>query len=531
MKKTLSLVLCSTFSLLLASATAADAVPRRRLELPPGPGNPRNSEGDFVQLKDGRILFVYTRFNGKDGGDNSAAELAARWSSDRGETWTKEDRIVVKNNGAMNVMSVSLMRLDNGRIAMFYLLKNSDFDCLPVVRFSDDEGETWSEAVYCLKEPVGYYVLNNDRAIQLKNGPRKGRIILPLARHSFLNDKDFDGMGTILCVYSDDNGLTWSISTSKFKVYTEAGQRLVAQEPGVIELKDGRVLMFIRASGGYQRYTYSFDGGDTWTIPVQSPLCSPVSPATMERLPNGDIVGIWNNRDGVPSEVRDRVPLTVAISKDEGTTWQYVKNLESCTQGWYCYIAAEVVDDAVLLGYCCDGLDRTRITKVPIKWLYTEAADKTIRMVEGIFDGCKEGPFTRLETKVGVWTAAEGHAEVFKYERGTGVHVMGGENKSVELELAAPMKLKDLEWLGIERFASAPPYVMTIEALQGDKWVKVASQGGDADVKIKYVQKFTDPDMTVSRLRFTCTGSKGAIVGDRRQTGLILPGFFKNMWD
>ena len=32
------------------------------LRLGPSEGNPRNSEGDFIQLKNGKILFVYTFF-------------------------------------------------------------------------------------------------------------------------------------------------------------------------------------------------------------------------------------------------------------------------------------------------------------------------------------------------------------------------------------------------------------------------------------------------------------------------------------
>src|SRR5262245_16081764 len=46
--------------------------------LPPGPGNPRNSEGAFIALKDGRVLFVYTHFTG-GGSDHAAAHLAARF--------------------------------------------------------------------------------------------------------------------------------------------------------------------------------------------------------------------------------------------------------------------------------------------------------------------------------------------------------------------------------------------------------------------------------------------------------------------
>jgi len=47
--------------------------------------------------------------------------LAARYSDDGGRSWTDEDVVVVENEGGMNVMSVSLLRLQNGDIAFFYL--------------------------------------------------------------------------------------------------------------------------------------------------------------------------------------------------------------------------------------------------------------------------------------------------------------------------------------------------------------------------------------------------------------------------
>ena len=47
----------------LLSVATYQNVEKIRL-LPPGPGNPRNSEGDFIELKDGRVLFVYTHFTG-----------------------------------------------------------------------------------------------------------------------------------------------------------------------------------------------------------------------------------------------------------------------------------------------------------------------------------------------------------------------------------------------------------------------------------------------------------------------------------
>ncbi|MGJ7027585.1 hypothetical protein, partial [Petrimonas sulfuriphila] len=37
-----------------------DYSPKTVLKLPPSSNNPRNSEGDFITLKDGRVLFVYS---------------------------------------------------------------------------------------------------------------------------------------------------------------------------------------------------------------------------------------------------------------------------------------------------------------------------------------------------------------------------------------------------------------------------------------------------------------------------------------
>src|SRR5688572_13241580 len=104
------------------------------LKLEPGANNPRNSEGDFIRLKDGRILFVYSHYTGNSDSDHGSAYLAGRYSSDKGKTWTKEDRLIIQQEGTMNVMSVSLLRFQDGKIALFYLKKNSTSDCIPLLR-------------------------------------------------------------------------------------------------------------------------------------------------------------------------------------------------------------------------------------------------------------------------------------------------------------------------------------------------------------------------------------------------------------
>ncbi|MBR1589133.1 MAG: exo-alpha-sialidase [Kiritimatiellae bacterium] len=357
------------------SAAAPAAGVRIGLELPPGPNNPRNSEGAFMPLKDGRIMFAYSRYYGKSSSDHATADIAARYSSDNGRTWTGKDEIIVKNYGGMNVMSVSLLRLQSGEIALFYLRKDSTSDCRPVMCRSFDEGKTWGEPTTCITDETAYYVLNNDRVIQLKDG----RLLFAVSKHSFPDGK-FDNKGRVLTYSSDDNGKTWRRGKSVLEAVAPDGKHYAAQEPGVVELKDGRILLWIRTNAGRQYMSHSSDRGETWSKPQPSPLVSPLSPASIKRLPTGDLLAVWNDHAKRPDEAKNgpawahgrRTPLTTAISRDEGRTWTHVRNLEDDPAGWYCYIALQPLGDGTaLLGYCAyKSLAHSRLVKVPIDWFY-----------------------------------------------------------------------------------------------------------------------------------------------------------------
>ena len=137
------------------------------LELPQREGNPRNSEGAYITLKDGRIMFVYSHYTAGNGGDHDPAFLAGRFSSDGGQTWTTDDVLVVSNEGGMNVMSVSLLRLQSGKIALFYALKNSERDCRPLMRLSHDEGQTWRRSHHAFQgfDPEGTRVAHQEPGV------------------------------------------------------------------------------------------------------------------------------------------------------------------------------------------------------------------------------------------------------------------------------------------------------------------------------------------------------------------------------
>ncbi len=350
-------------------AVESEDMPREVvLELPPGEENPRNSEGDFITLRKGRLLFIYTRFFG-GAGDHAAACLVSRYSDDGGATWSTEDAPVIPNEGIMNVMSVSLLRLQNGSIALFYLRKNGEDDCMPMLRISDDEGATWGPPTVCVMEPVGYYVVNNDRVIQLQNG----RLVIPAALHALKGEK-FSPRGKIVCFLSDDNGKSWRAAATMLEAPSPI--KTGYQEPGIVELSNGALLMLLRNSSGVFYRSLSKDGGDNWLEAEPTDLNTPVSPASFKMLPGCDrILLAWNDHKAVSPGIKGkRTPLTLALSSDNGNTWKHKITLEDNPHGWYCYTAIAFTEHHVLLAYCAGdtrvmkGLSMTRITRIPLSW-------------------------------------------------------------------------------------------------------------------------------------------------------------------
>jgi hypothetical protein len=301
--------------------------------------------------------------------DHAKAFLASRESADGGKTWSEKDQVVVSNEGGMNVMSVSLLRLKTGEIALFYARKNSLQDCRPVLRISRDEAKTWSAPTECITDEIGYYVMNNSRVIQLAGG----RLIVPTALHGF--DAGRLQPGKIVVYWSDDAGKKWQRSQTVLDQDSK-GTRINLMEPGVVEVSSDRMLMVIRTKLGCQYLSESSDQGASWTTPRPSELLSPEAPATLTRIPStGDLLVIWNDHDGQPETYRRRqppvrTPLAAAVSRDGGKTWGRHTLLEAQPGHGYCYTAVAFAGDRVLLGYCAHaspyGLETTQISSFRI---------------------------------------------------------------------------------------------------------------------------------------------------------------------
>ena len=345
------------------------------LDLTPGPENPRNSEGAFADLGNGEILFVYSAFNGASAMDHTDADLRAIRSLDGGRSWKMEGKPArAADFGAMNIMSVSLLKVKK-ELLLFYLVRKSWLEMPMVMQKSRDGGRTWDKPSLCTPENR-YFVVNNDRVIQLSSG----RIMIPAAEHCNKIREDgglYFAPAQTVFFYSDDLGKTFKESSILTLNVPCCYSGL--QEPGVIEGRDGTLYGWARTDLGRQYAFRSTDGGQNWTEPLPSRFTSPMSPMSVKPTRKGWLA-IWNpvptnniSGDLWRSATGGRTPLVCAISKDDGKSWSEPDIIENDPQAGYCYTAICETEDALLLGYCAGTIkDKSCLNRLRIRRIEEE---------------------------------------------------------------------------------------------------------------------------------------------------------------
>jgi sialidase-1 len=342
---------------------AALEAPFEFVVAPSTESNKRNSEADILPLRDGRLMLAWTEFFTGNGSDWGSAQISALFSSDSGRTW-KNKTLLQENIGTMNVMEPDLLELQSGKIAFLFCRKNSEADCQPMARYSRDGGKTFTPPKPIPVNPMPAYTgMNNDRLIQLKSG----RLVLPLW---YTPDYRIDKHIRTRVYYSDDDGETWKQSKTLVDLPDSPSG---AQEPGVVELKDGRLLLWVRTDKGKIYHCYSKDKGETWSKLEPMALDSPKSPQSIKRHPKtGDLILVWNNSKD------QRFPLTAAVSKDEGKTWTNIRDLDGDASHTYAYTSMLFLADRALFTYYAgppagvksEGRWSLKLKAVPLTWFY-----------------------------------------------------------------------------------------------------------------------------------------------------------------
>ncbi|MFH0964433.1 MAG: sialidase family protein [Planctomycetota bacterium] len=272
----------------------------------------RSAEGDLIVLKDGKVALFY----GKGGWVLCAV------SDDEGKTWGAPRPCRRASGEGLKGDEGLPVRLKSGKLGV---IVHDRYRLSFLV--SADEGKTWSEPVAINPDEPRCKPMNGGSFVT-----SEGRIVVPVwldwrsqtrPKHPKRGYPPEEGV----CWLSDDEGKTWRTGSSI--VVEHDGEHPFDEAVGV-ELSDDRLMLFARTLSARLFKCYSSDGGETWTKPEVTPLVSSFSPCALGRMPNGDLLCVWNQLsvEEVKSGLR-RHRLTCAVSSDEGETWLHRRNLES----------------------------------------------------------------------------------------------------------------------------------------------------------------------------------------------------------
>jgi sialidase-1 len=151
---------------------------------------------------------------------------------------------------------------------------------------------------------------------------------------------------------------------------------------------------------------------------------------------------------------------------------------------------------------------------IPIVLLLTAAGASA-----GSFESEPAGPFSRLETAVGRWSAEEGHARIQAGHGRSGkqsLRIAGEGERSVVLELANAAENGSVLAFHAERWTRRGPFQFRIDAKRGGSWQEIH----DADKEVKVGGFHTEIRLPLAagtrevRFRVTAPADAGILLDD-----------------
>ena len=176
----------------------------------------------------------------------------------------------------------------SGKIHLYYKLGDSPRTWEGFVKYSSDNGKTWSEQIKLGKDLVG----------PAKNKPVefRGKLVCPSSR-------EFHSSFGWTSRFEIFDGAKWRVKSVPFSVFFGLIQ------PALAVQKDGSLRAFMRSRSG-KIYTSESKDALSWSFPQAMPIDNPNSGLDAQTLADGNIALVCN-----PTR-KDRSKLSVFISAD-----------------------------------------------------------------------------------------------------------------------------------------------------------------------------------------------------------------------
>ncbi|MCZ6835718.1 MAG: exo-alpha-sialidase [Planctomycetota bacterium] len=280
-----------------------------------GAGVPAFSHSaSMVEISDGRLR-AFWMGGGSHEGKSDVAIYTALFDPAT-NAWTRETPIIQVDDSQRHlhrnihtVGNATIHKFDSGRLLLWYVSVSVGGWAGSSINMihSDDDGETWSAPKRLVTSP--FFNLSS----LVKSPPVRftdGTIGLPIY-HEFM------GKFCELLRLTPDGKVLHKQRLTK-------GRRTL--QPAIIPRSETEATAFLRRSDKAPRRAITVatsDGGLSWGEPLILDMPNPGSPISALRLDTGELLIVFNN---VP---RKRDKLTLAISSDEGVTYDIIKEIES----------------------------------------------------------------------------------------------------------------------------------------------------------------------------------------------------------
>ncbi|MGI6074524.1 MAG: sialidase family protein, partial [Fermentimonas sp.] len=285
----------------------------------------------IVKTKDGVLLAFAEARRFRRNGDSGDIDLVLKRSTDGGKTWGSQ--ILVWDDGENTCGNPVPIVDDRGRVHLLMTWNNGDDKWGDLTNgrgintrrayytYSDDGGLTWKnpkEITESVKRADwDWYGTGPVHGIQVRNGKYKGRLISP---NYFTIREGGKVVDYSHVAYSDDYGASWKAGEP-----TPSGG---VGECSVAELEDGTLVLNMRTGDGfYRKYSYSKDGGVTWSAPK-------VDVTQLDPKCQGSILSIDKALFLSNPSAATRTNMTVKKSLDNGNTWTGKYNVYSGNSGY-----------------------------------------------------------------------------------------------------------------------------------------------------------------------------------------------------
>lgn len=294
----------------------------------------------IVQMKNGRSLCVWF------GGTEEKDPDVGIWVSVRKRGgWTLPHRLAKVNETAH--WNPVLFRDGDDQIHLFFKVGPEIPYWETYWMTSEDNAETWSRPVPLVAGDKG------------GRGPVKNKPIV-LSDGTWLagSSTELDGWRPFFD-RSKDGGASW-IRTANLVLDKTAIPGKGAIQPTLWESSRGNVHALMRTTMGSVIRSDSRDGGLNWGAAYVTNLPNNNSGIDIARLDDGRLALLFNP---IGKNWGPRTPLSLALSDDNGMTWDILAHLES-DEGEYSYPAIVATDSGIVLSYTWKR-ERVRYWEIP----------------------------------------------------------------------------------------------------------------------------------------------------------------------